>query len=192
MPGMRLTSEQAQRLCGLPPEPCQAALNSLVEMKFLCQRANGQYARSTEGGLRRPTGRVSLHLTMVDAHIARTNHCHVLIVGTAEGIEQWFAGLVPHLKRPICWWSPATRLPSPSGIKTLVIRNVETLTPRQQRELLSWLEQAAVARTRLVSTTTVPLFQRVAAGLFLDTLYYHLNTVTLSGDDLGRSGESAA
>ena len=37
------------------------------------------------------------------------------------------------------------------------------------------------APTRVVSTTTVPLFQHVAAGLFLDDLYYRLNTVMLYG-----------
>ena len=116
----------------------------------------------------------------LESHIARTNRCRVLVIGTTEAVEQSLAALMPYLDCPICCWSPDAPLPSPGDVNTLVIRNVELLTAERQRELLAWLEEAA-ARTRVVSTTTVPLFQRVTAGLFLDTLYYQLNTVTLGG-----------
>jgi hypothetical protein len=36
MPGMRLTPEQLQRLCGIEPTMCQLVLDSLVDEKFLC------------------------------------------------------------------------------------------------------------------------------------------------------------
>jgi hypothetical protein len=49
MPGLRLTLEQAQRLCGLERTLCQTVLDSLVEAKFLCLKANGTYARLTDG-----------------------------------------------------------------------------------------------------------------------------------------------
>jgi hypothetical protein len=65
-----------------------------------------------------------------------------------------------------------------------VLRNVDGLSAEQQRTLLAWLEHA-VAPTHVVSTTTVPLFPRVTAGLFLDVLYYRLNTVMLSGANAG-------
>jgi len=106
----------------------------------------------------------------------------VLVIGTTEAVEQSLAGLMPYLDTPVRCWSPDAPLPAPGDVNTLVIRDVEVLTAERQRELLSWLEEA-VARTRVVSTTTVPLFQRVTAGLFLDTLYYRLNTVTLGGVD---------
>ncbi len=88
---------------------------------------------------------------------------------------------MPHVDPPVCCWTLDTLLPSPQGVKTLVIRDVDTLSAEQQRDLLSWLEQATVVSTRVVSTTTVPLFQRVTAGRFLDVLYYRLNTVLLDG-----------
>ena len=118
----------------------------------------------------------------LDSHLARSNRCQVLVIDTTEAVEQSLAALMPYLDSPVCCWSPDAPLPSPGDVNTLVIREVELLTAERQRELLSWLE-GAVARTRVVSTTTVPLFQRVSSGLFLDTLYYRLNTVTLCGGD---------
>jgi hypothetical protein len=117
----------------------------------------------------------------LDRHIAKARRCHVLVVGSADAVEHSLAVLMPHLDPPVYCWTTDTLLPSPGDAKTLVIRNVDTLSTERQRDLLSWLEQAAVAPTRVVSTTTVPLFQRVAAGLFLHDLYYQLNTVMLYG-----------
>src|SRR5438309_5522942 len=115
----------------------------------------------------------------LDWHIVRANRFHVLIVGAADAVEHSLAVLMPHSDPPVCWWTADTLLPSPRDVRTLVIRNVDALSDMQQRELLSWLEQTAVAPTRVISTTTVPLFQHVTAGLFLDALYYRLNTVML-------------
>ena len=50
MPGMRLKPEQVQRLCGVERGLCQTVLDSLVDARFLCVSADGQYAR---GGDRR-------------------------------------------------------------------------------------------------------------------------------------------
>ena len=44
-PGLRLTPEQVQRLCGVERTICQLVLDSLVETKFLCLKAGGTYAR---------------------------------------------------------------------------------------------------------------------------------------------------
>jgi hypothetical protein len=118
----------------------------------------------------------------LDWHIARANRFHVLIAGSPDAVEQSLAVLMPHLDPPVCYWTPDAFLPSPGHVKTLVIRDVDALSAERQRDLLSWLDQG-VAPTRVVSTTTVPLFQRVAAGLFLGALYYRLNTVTLYGAD---------
>jgi len=51
MPGLRLTLEQAQRLCGVEPTLCKAVLDALVDAKFLCVKSNGTYARLTDGGV---------------------------------------------------------------------------------------------------------------------------------------------
>src|SRR5216110_160186 len=48
MPGLRLTVEQAQRLCGVERTLCKSVLDALVEEKFLCVKVNGAYGRATE------------------------------------------------------------------------------------------------------------------------------------------------
>jgi hypothetical protein len=49
MPGLRLTPEQVQRLCGIERTLCQLILDSLVNAKFLCLKPDGHYARLTDG-----------------------------------------------------------------------------------------------------------------------------------------------
>ncbi|MNC93619.1 hypothetical protein D3C83_102860 [compost metagenome] len=54
MPGLRLTVPQAQRLCGGEPPSCQAAMDHLVEERFLCRRRDGTYSLVTDGPSLRP------------------------------------------------------------------------------------------------------------------------------------------
>jgi hypothetical protein len=54
MPGLNLTSEQVQRLCGIEPTVCQQVLEALVEESFLRLSSDGTYARLTEGRLALP------------------------------------------------------------------------------------------------------------------------------------------
>jgi hypothetical protein len=48
MPGLRLTVKQAQRLCGVEPTICQPILDALVDVKFLCVKSDGSYARAID------------------------------------------------------------------------------------------------------------------------------------------------
>ena len=49
VPGLELTSEQAQGLCGVERTICRLVLDSLVETKFLCRKAGGAYALMSAG-----------------------------------------------------------------------------------------------------------------------------------------------
>ena len=49
MPGLRLTSQQAQRLWGLDESACRRLLDHLVDANFLCRPGHGMYMRLTEG-----------------------------------------------------------------------------------------------------------------------------------------------
>lgn len=49
MPGLRLTLQQTQRLCGVERAVCQMVLDALVDARFLCVKADGTYARVSEG-----------------------------------------------------------------------------------------------------------------------------------------------
>jgi hypothetical protein len=54
MPGMKLTSEQIQRLCGIEPTMCKPVLDALVKMRFLRLNSDGTYVRLTEGSASLP------------------------------------------------------------------------------------------------------------------------------------------
>ena len=153
-------------------------------------KADGVYARVTDGvdhpyqPLAKDDLRTSRRVQPAkefaqDWPILWTARPNVLVVGRADAVEQSLAAFTPHLDPPVCYWTPGAVLPSPGDVKTLVIRSVDALSAEQQRDVSSWLEQAAGERTPVVSTTPVPLFQRMVAGLFLDVLYYRLNTVVL-------------
>jgi hypothetical protein len=54
MPGMSLRLDQLARLCGIEASVCKRALDALIEIKFLCLRGDGAYARlSPEAAHRR-------------------------------------------------------------------------------------------------------------------------------------------
>jgi hypothetical protein len=45
MPGLSLSAEQVQRLCGVSREICDCVLDALVESGFLSRRSDGAYGR---------------------------------------------------------------------------------------------------------------------------------------------------
>ena len=49
MPGLCLTRDQVQRLCGVERTMCQMVLDLLVDEKFLRVKSDGHYARLTTG-----------------------------------------------------------------------------------------------------------------------------------------------
>jgi hypothetical protein len=51
MPGLRLTSAQAQRLCALDRGVCEAVLGALVDAHFLYQTRDGAFVRAGSGPL---------------------------------------------------------------------------------------------------------------------------------------------
>ena len=76
-------------------------------------------------------------------------------------------------------WEPGEPLvlPTPTDTGTLILHEVGSLTINEQLQVLDWLDQSA-GRTRVVSTSPESLFALVEAGLFLEKLYYRLNTVS--------------
>jgi hypothetical protein len=66
MPGLRLTVEQVQRLCGIERTICGLILDSLVASKFLCRKQDGHYSRVTDGDCSRATSRKAI--LRIDQH----------------------------------------------------------------------------------------------------------------------------
>ena len=54
MPGLRLTFQQVQRLCGIERTVCQMLLDSQVDARFLYVKSNGHYALLTDGEIPYP------------------------------------------------------------------------------------------------------------------------------------------
>ena len=59
MPGLRLTHAQAQRLWGLDERTCLQLLESLIKARFLERKADGMYARVTDGAVTAPPLRMA-------------------------------------------------------------------------------------------------------------------------------------
>jgi hypothetical protein len=56
MPGLRLTAQQVQRLCGLDANTCLTALQVLVDSGFLRRTPAGQYVRLSDGAAHHALG----------------------------------------------------------------------------------------------------------------------------------------
>jgi hypothetical protein len=71
MPGLRLTSQQAQRLWGLDERTCRELLGFLVEAKFLGRTPQGAYVRLTGGFAKPPRPRTARTHVDTNAHGVR-------------------------------------------------------------------------------------------------------------------------
>jgi hypothetical protein len=112
--------------------------------------------------------------------ILRTTRPNVLITGQRATTEAVATALLQDLGLPVFTWTPGVALPPAHGTDILLIHDVGTLSLDEQHTLLSWLNQAAaLGHTQVVSTTTFEVFPLIGQGLFLDTLYYRLNTIRL-------------
>jgi hypothetical protein len=124
----------------------------------------------------RRKGRASLPRELQILSTARPN---VLVTGAPDAVERSLASLMPHLDMPVYDWTPDVLQRQQGEMKTLVIHDVDALSAEHQVALSAWLDRPAIGRTQVVSTTNAPLFPRVVAGLFLEELYYRLNTLVL-------------
>jgi hypothetical protein len=105
----------------------------------------------------------------------RTN---VLVVGSSEATRIVLDMLRLDLRGPVLKWRPGQplELPTRGRAATMVLEDLTRLTDDEQVRILRWLDEV-VGQIRVVSTTTVPIWPRVARGEFNDVLYYRLNTV---------------
>jgi hypothetical protein len=70
-------------------------------------------------------------------------------------------------------------------LRAVVVHDVDSLDPAQQSALMSLVTDAARPRPRacrIVTTTSVPLFERVLEGSFDSRLFYCLNKIHIKAD----------
>lgn len=113
-----------------------------------------------------------------DLSLARLTRANVLLVGPERRVEDLVRAHVPEIDAALvirCQDAPP-RLPVSSHPGPVVLRDVDFLTPEEQRRLFEWLD-SRTGRPQVVSTASAPLRPLVEAGAFSDALYYRLNTV---------------
>jgi len=139
---------------------------------------------------------------VTDEHLARHSAARLLITASAPGVAEALAGRIhgasPRAGHPFVRM-PAADLPgAPDMLRntcglaldaaaggTLLISDVEQLAPLVQERLLDTLHELESARApsaavRLISATTVSLFDRLGSGQFCQQLFYQLNIIHLT------------
>ena len=104
---------------------------------------------------------------------------NLLVRGEKSSVAATVVSLTVDFPPPLITWNAGAGASLPAADRgTLVIYDVESLDMAQQRTLLAWLENRR-NRVRVITTVTGDLFALVAAGAFLDQLYYRLNTIVV-------------
>ena len=106
-------------------------------------------------------------------------HPNLLIDGSPEATASALDGL-RGVFRPVvasCGGGVALSMPV-AGIRTLLLRDVDLLSPEDQHQLLAWLKQDARG-VQVIATTTRPLLELVESAVFDASLFYALNVIYL-------------
>jgi len=104
---------------------------------------------------------------------------NVLVRGEKSATTATVVALSADLSMPLVTWIGSAGAGLPTLDRgTVVLQDVDCLDLSTQHELLVWLD-ARGGRVRVISTSRLDLFDLVAAGEFLDPLYYRLNTIVV-------------
>jgi hypothetical protein len=112
-------------------------------------------------------------------NLATTSRLNTMFIGPFDLTQSILASL--RLETPVQRVTPEDVLvrpfsPPPAHIRTVIIDDIASFGPRNQRRLYEWLEERP-GRARIVSIAPRALVQAVADKTFLESLYYRLNTV---------------
>jgi hypothetical protein len=144
--------------------------------------------RSRTSGRSQP-GEVAYAIPGKDLRRLVNSGANLLVRGQKSAATATVVALSADFPPPLITWTAGTNLDLPALDRgTLVIHDVDSLDVAAQRTLLTWLE-ARASRVRLITTVTRDLFAMVTAGVFLDQLYYRLNTIVV--DAVGGDEQSA-
>ncbi len=117
---------------------------------------------------------------------------HVLLSGPRALMEYAIEACRRDLRRPVACVDAAslTRIPR---CRTLILKDVDRLTPKAQRQLAARIHADPRQMPQIVSTTTGWLYALAIEGRFDRELFYRLNTIHLNFfDEEWRSRQSQA
>jgi hypothetical protein len=124
------------------------------------------------------SSRRNLRVPRNEWRVVHSEPVNVLLIGTTQQTSAFIAGLSPALPAPLDYCDARHFRPRPIAAGTLILQDATEMPSAQQHALLAWLEDLENA-SRVITAVRSPLFPQVEAGLFRDTLYYRLNTVTI-------------
>lgn len=132
-----------------------------------------------------PSQASTLASSLTSELLAQALRPNVLVVGPVAKSEATLAAIVGALPTPVRYWTPDFPLPSPGDTSAIVIRDVATLSLSFQQAWLAHLNAPHARHQQIITTSSIAVFPLVVRGVFLEDLYYQLNTVLL---DLRKSG----
>jgi hypothetical protein len=112
---------------------------------------------------------------------------NVLVIGPVALVEAMLSTITAMLLTPVSYWTADVPLSTLGVERTVVIREVATWCLDRQEMLLTWLSEPSL-HPQVIATSSIKIFPLVAQGLFLEALYYRLNTILL---DVGRAEQAA-
>jgi hypothetical protein len=114
---------------------------------------------------------------------------NLLVRGEKSAATATVVALSADFPAPLITWIPGMDVGLPALDRgTLIIHDVDSLDLAAQRTLLAWLEDRT-RQVRVITTVRRDFFAVVTAGVFLDQLYYRLNTIVV--DAVGGDEHSA-
>lgn len=120
----------------------------------------------------------SASVPLEEFEVLRTWHPNLLLGGPPEATTAAIEALRGVLRPVIVNWAGRTALPMApdDGVRTVILHDVESLSPEDQQQLLVWLK-TNFGSVQVVATTERPLLELVESAKFDPALYYALNVV---------------
>ena len=120
-------------------------------------------------------------LDRLDLRLFTTSRPNCLLIGPDALVDDALTALQPFFRHAPVFLDGRhlLELPPSSCGATFVVRHVGKLNTPQQGAFSSWIESAP-SRVQIVSTSAGPIWPAVEGGSFLSSLYYRLNTMTIS------------
>jgi hypothetical protein len=128
----------------------------------------------------RSGGRIAEDHLPDDWNLVSTTPSNVWMMGDGGTIAHLLEALRPSLAEPVVTTRSGDSLvlPNVSEVGTLVLFDAQALGLADQHRLNSWLDEIG-CRARVISTSRASVLPMIEAAMFLESLYYRLNTLHL-------------
>jgi hypothetical protein len=103
---------------------------------------------------------------------------NLLLIGPDDVVGECLDRLIASVASPVLFCDGAKLALTNGPVRSLIVRDVDRLTRTDQERLIEWLNNHDDG-TRVIATSSRPVFPHVERGQFSEALYYRLNTVTL-------------